>query len=82
MRAAFGFKAPDRMNLHRIWDSDLNNEPAAERYYSRYLAMAKPESTDEKKVYDYVRKKWGKVKSESGEIRDSILEHPALKRFK
>jgi hypothetical protein len=23
VRAAFGFKAPDRMNLHRIWDSDL-----------------------------------------------------------
>ena len=23
VRAAFGFKAPDRMNLHRVWDSDL-----------------------------------------------------------
>lgn len=23
VRAAFGFKAPERMNLHRIWDSDL-----------------------------------------------------------
>ncbi len=23
VRAAFGFKSPERMNLHRIWDSDL-----------------------------------------------------------
>ena len=23
VRAAYGFKAPDRMNLHRVWDSDL-----------------------------------------------------------
>ncbi len=23
VRAAYGFKAPERMNLHRIWDSDL-----------------------------------------------------------
>lgn len=23
VRAAYGFKSPDRMNLHRVWDSDL-----------------------------------------------------------
>lgn len=80
--AYYLFKKPIMLyNSGRIWDSNLKNETAAKRYYSRYLSMARPESTDEKKVYDYVRKKWGKVKPTSGEIRDSILEHPALKKF-
>lgn len=80
--AYYLFKKPIMLyNSGRIWDSDLNNEPAAERYYSRYLRMAKPESTDEKKVYDYVREKWGKGKQKSGEIRDTALVHPAPRKF-
>lgn len=80
--AYYLFKKPIMLyNSGRIWDSNLNNEPAAKRYYSRYLTVAKPESTDEKKVYDYVRKKWGKGKPKSGEIPDTALVHPAPGKF-
>ena len=30
MRAAYGAKAPERMNLHRIWDSDLAERTLSE----------------------------------------------------
>ncbi len=80
--AYYLFKNPIMLyNSGRIWDSDLNNESAAERYYSRYLRMAKPGSTEEKKVYDYVRRKWSKEKSKPEGMRDTALVQPGTKKF-
>lgn len=47
VRAAFGFKAPDRMNLHRIWDSDL-----AER------ALTEPPAIGPRSITPAQRRAW------------------------
>ena len=39
VRAAYGAKAPDRMNLHRIWDSDLAERALTEPPAIRAVAM-------------------------------------------
>jgi tetratricopeptide (TPR) repeat protein len=44
----------------RIAESGLHNMTMARQYYRRYLAMAKPESPEEKKAYRYVKERWGK----------------------
>jgi tetratricopeptide (TPR) repeat protein len=43
----------------RIAESGLHNMTMARQYYRRYLAMAKPESPEEKKAYRYVKERWG-----------------------
>ena len=40
----------------RIAETELHNMAMARQYYRRYLAMAKPESPEERKVYGYVKK--------------------------
>lgn len=47
VRAAFGFKSPERMNLHRIWDSDL-----AER------ALTEPPAISPRSVTPAQRRAW------------------------
>jgi hypothetical protein len=44
----------------RICETELHELTRARRYYRKYLALAKPESEEEKKAYRYVRKRWGK----------------------
>ena len=74
VRAAYGAKAPDRMNLHRIWDSDLAEraltEPpaitAASPARAARLAMAKGSVTD-----------WAR---ESWEVSRTIV-YPELRDF-
>ena len=44
----------------RIYETNLNNEKLAGKYYKQYLQFAKPESADEKKAYQYVKTRWGK----------------------
>jgi len=44
----------------RIAETELKNTGLARLYYRRYLAVAKPESPEEKKAYRYVRQKWGR----------------------
>ena len=34
----------------------------AQKYYTRYLALAKPVEADEKKAYEYLKERWGKNK--------------------
>jgi tetratricopeptide (TPR) repeat protein len=46
----------------RILDGHLENYDAAKKYYNKYLILAKPQSADEKKAYDYIRKKYRKGK--------------------
>ena len=61
--AYYLFKNPVmKYNCGRIYESNLKNMKLAQKYYTQYLALAKPESPDEKKAYEYVRKKWGKKK--------------------
>lgn len=43
----------------RICETELHDVARARRYFRRYLALAKPESEEEKKAYRYVRKQWG-----------------------
>jgi len=43
----------------RIAESGLHNMALARQYYRRYLAIAKPESEEEKKAYRYVKARWG-----------------------
>ena len=44
----------------RIAETELHSPVLARQYYRRYLAMAKPESEEEKRAYRYVRQKWGR----------------------
>ena len=43
----------------RICESELHDMARAKKYYQRYLAVAKPASEEEKRVWKYVRKRWG-----------------------
>ena len=45
-----------------VQDQYLKNDYAAKKYYSKYLLFAKPQSIDEKKAYNYIRKKYLKEK--------------------
>jgi tetratricopeptide (TPR) repeat protein len=44
----------------RIAETELHNATLARQYYRRYLALAKPQTAEEKKAYRYVRERWGK----------------------
>jgi tetratricopeptide (TPR) repeat protein len=57
--AYYLFKDPLMLyNCGSIQDMYLNNYNAAKKYYSKYLALAKPQSADEKKAFEYIRKKY------------------------
>ena len=43
----------------RICETELHNTALARKYFVRYLAVAKPETDEEKKVYKYVRRRFG-----------------------
>jgi tetratricopeptide (TPR) repeat protein len=43
----------------RLAETGLHNTAMARQYYRRYLAVAKPETEEEKAAYRYVRKRWG-----------------------
>ena len=49
-------------NCGRIYESDLKNTTRGKNYYKRYLLYAKPDNPDEKKAYDYVRKRMNTLK--------------------
>ena len=58
--AFYLFKDPTMLyNCGRICESNLHNTNLARQYYRRYLALAHPQSPDEKKAYAYVRSRWG-----------------------
>jgi tetratricopeptide (TPR) repeat protein len=44
----------------RILNGDLKNEAAAKKYFHKYLLLARPKSDDEKKAYNYIKKKYRK----------------------
>jgi tetratricopeptide (TPR) repeat protein len=44
----------------RICESELHDLARARAYYRRYLAVAKPETAEEKKVWKWVKRRWGK----------------------
>jgi len=59
--AYYLFKDPLMLyNCGRILDSNLKNKGAAKKYYSKYLMFAKPQSIDEKRAYDYIKKRYQK----------------------
>lgn len=59
--AYYLFKNPLMLyNCGRILDGSLKNNEAAKKYYSKYIRLAKPQSADEKKAYEYIRKKYYK----------------------
>ncbi|AEW00324.1 Tetratricopeptide TPR_1 repeat-containing protein [Niastella koreensis GR20-10] len=61
--AYYLFKDPLMLyDCGRIQDQYLKNDEAAKKYYSKYLLFAKPQSPDEKKAYEYLRKKYLKEK--------------------
>lgn len=43
----------------RICESELHDMARARNYYRRYLAVAKPQRAEEKKVWRYVKRRWG-----------------------
>lgn len=54
------FKDPLMLyNCGRISEGLLKNETVARKYYRQYLAVAHPSSPEEKKAYNYVRRRWG-----------------------
>lgn len=44
----------------RICETELHDPGRARQYFRRYLAVARPVSEEEKKVYRWVRKRWGR----------------------
>ena len=68
--AYYLFKNPVmKYNCGRIYESNLKNEKLAQKYYTAYLALAKPQSPNEKKAYEYVRERWSKKKLKSATIK-------------
>jgi tetratricopeptide (TPR) repeat protein len=58
--AFYLFKAPLILyNCGRICETELHNIPRAKQYYRRYLALARPESEEEKRVYKLVKAQYG-----------------------
>ncbi|HMH33120.1 MAG TPA: tetratricopeptide repeat protein [Puia sp.] len=47
-------------NCGRICESNLKNMKLAKKYYTLFLKIADPKSSEEKKAYAYVKSKWGK----------------------
>ena len=47
----------------QIYETNLKNEKQACKYYMQYLQLAKPESPEEKKAYQYVKIKWARKPS-------------------
>jgi tetratricopeptide (TPR) repeat protein len=59
--AYYLFKDPLMLyNCGRVLDGDLKNIEAAKKYYRKYIALAKPQSAEEKKAYEYIRRKYYK----------------------
>ena len=59
--AYYLFKNPLMLyDCGRILDGNLKNNEAAKKYYTKYILLAKPESANEKKAYEYIRKKYGR----------------------
>jgi tetratricopeptide (TPR) repeat protein len=59
--AYYLFKDPVMLyNCGRVLDEHLKNYSAAKKYYSKYMVLAKLQSIDEKKAYDYIRRKYYK----------------------
>lgn len=46
-------------NSGRMAETGLHNKTLARQYFTRYLAVAHPETPEEKKVYAYIRSRWG-----------------------
>ena len=44
----------------RICETELHDLGRARMYFRRYLALAKPQTPEEKKVYGFVKKRFGK----------------------
>jgi len=44
----------------RICETELHDLGRARQYFRRYLLLAKPETEEEKRVYRFVRRRWGK----------------------
>jgi tetratricopeptide (TPR) repeat protein len=64
--AYYLFKNPImKYNCGRIAESDLKNKALAKKYYAMYLSIAKPQSSEEKKAYEYVKAKWGRRQPKS-----------------
>ena len=61
--ANYLFKNPImNFNSGRIYEINLKNMQQAQKYYTKYLALAKPVEADEKKAYQYLKERWGKKK--------------------
>ncbi len=58
VRAAYGVKAPDRMNLHRIWDSDLAERALTEPPAITPWAASKRPGLATGSVADWARESW------------------------
>jgi hypothetical protein len=60
VRAAYGAKAPDRMNLHRIWDSDLAERALTEppAVTSTSIAAADRRTMAAGTIEDWAREGW------------------------
>jgi len=60
VRAAFGFKNPERMNLHRIWDSDLAERALTEppAIGPAGISPARRRAMAQGQVADWAREAW------------------------
>jgi hypothetical protein len=74
VRAAYGAKAPDRMNLHRIWDSDLAERALTEppAVTARSISAAQASAMAAGTITDWARESW--------EISRTIV-YPSLRDF-
>jgi tetratricopeptide (TPR) repeat protein len=64
--AYYLFKNPLPLyNCGYIAETSLNNNDVAKKYYLKYLQLAKPNSPDQRKAYQYVKEKWAPKKKKA-----------------
>ena len=74
VRAAYGAKAPDRMNLHRVWDSDLAERALTE---PPAITTAPPARADRRAMARGTVSDWAR---ESWELSRTIV-YPELRNY-
>jgi hypothetical protein len=50
--------------MANVYETNLKDMQQARKHYTRYLALARPTTSDEKKAYAYVLERWGKPKKD------------------
>lgn len=67
--AYFMFKSANMLYyMANIYEVNLKDIAQAKKYYTRFLATARPSTAEEKSAYAYVRERWGKPGNQEADM--------------